>query len=140
MLRRRVVDTCAQFSRVLSMASQQCGKSYAIQAKGTTSRWLANSDAIIRTRLVANNRKMNRKAIERVNVPRACTTIEKPPGAPIALRLQGNLLYGVSGVYLRQHTYLLDDTEKMWSAMRTFYRSIQLSASNAIDKNAGKTR
>ncbi|KUI56193.1 Meiotic recombination protein rec8 [Cytospora mali] len=90
--------------------------------------------------LVANNRKLNRKAIERVNVPRACTTIEKPPGAPIALRLQGNLLYGVSGVYSRQHAYLLDDAEKTWCAMRTFYRSLQLSASNEIDKNAGKAK
>lgn len=73
-------------------------------------------------------------------MPRACTTIEKPPGAPIALRLQGNLLFGVSGVYSRQHAYLLDDAEKMWAAMRTFYRSIQLSASNEIDQNAGKAR
>ncbi|KAK7734697.1 R8 protein [Cytospora paraplurivora] len=97
-------------------------------------------DRIVRNRLVANNRKINRKAIEGVNVPRACTTIEKPPGAPIALRLQGNLLYGVSGVYLKKHTYLLDDAEKMWSAMRTFYRSNQLSASNEIDKNAGKAK
>ncbi|ROW10109.1 hypothetical protein VMCG_01811 [Cytospora schulzeri] len=90
--------------------------------------------------LFANNRKLNRKAIEGVNVPRACTTIEKPPGAPIALRLQGNLLFGVSAVYSRQHAYLLDDAQKMWAAMRTFYRSIQLSASNEIDQNAGKAK
>lgn len=122
------------------MASQRCGKSYTTQNEQPHQDNHGNTDIAIRNRLVANNRKLNRKDIERVNVPQACTTIEKPPGAPIALRLQGNLLYGVSGVYLRQNSYLLDDAEKMWSAMRTFYRSIQLSSFNEIDKNAGKAR
>lgn len=97
-------------------------------------------------RLVANlghnapNRKLTRKAIESVNVPRACNTIERPPGAPIALRLQGNLLYGVAGVYKKHGVYLLDDVEKMWARMRTFCRDMQNSASNKVDLNAGKAK
>lgn len=86
------------------------------------------------------NRKLNRKSIESVNVPRACGTIEKPPGAPLALRLQGSLLYGVSGVCSKQSTYLLDDTEKMWARMRTYFREVQTTTANQIDPNAGKYR
>ena len=37
-------------------------------------------------------RKVNRKAILDVNVPKACETIIDPE-APMALRLQSNLLY-----------------------------------------------
>lgn len=121
------------------MASQRFGK-FLIIGISHLIRDNQNTDRIVRDRLVANKRKLNRKAIERVNVPKACTTIEEPPGAPIALRLQGSLLFGVSGVYSKQNAYLLDDTQKMWSAMRTFYRSVQLSASNEIDQNAGKAK
>lgn len=88
----------------------------------------------------ATNRKVNRKSIENVNVPQACDTIGQPPGAPIALRLQGNLLYGVSGVYLKKHNYLLDDTQKVWDNMKIFLRSLQHSASNEVDPKAGKTK
>lgn len=102
---------------------------------------LANMSAC---RLVANlghkstSRKVTRKAIEGVNVPQACDTIEKPPGAPIALRLQGSLLYGVSGVYSKHGAYLLDDTEKMWARMRAYFR--EEGAANEIDPNAGKAK
>lgn len=95
-------------------------------------------------RLVANlghkttSRKVNRKSIEGVNVPQACDTIEKPPGAPIAPRLQGSLLYGVSGVYSKHGAYLLDDTEKMWARMRTYFR--EEGAANKTDPNAGKAK
>jgi hypothetical protein len=50
------------------------------------------------TRLVATLgaksvlKKVTRKAILDVNVPKACKTIQDP-SAPMALRLQGNLLY-----------------------------------------------
>jgi hypothetical protein len=37
-------------------------------------------------------KKVTRKAILDVNVPKACKTIQDP-SAPMALRLQGNLLY-----------------------------------------------
>lgn len=97
-------------------------------------------------RLVANlghnttSKKLNRKAIENVNVPQACDTIEKPPGAPIALKLQGNLLYGISGVYHKHSAYLLDDTEKMWTRMRTYFRECQSLAANGLDPKAGKAK
>ncbi|KAJ4386452.1 R8 protein [Gnomoniopsis smithogilvyi] len=84
------------------------------------------------------SRKVTRKAIEGVNVPQACGTIEKPPGAPIALRLQGSLLYGVSGVYSKHGAYLLEDAEKMWARMRTYFR--EEGAANKIDPNAGKAK
>lgn len=100
-----------------------------------------------RDRLIANlghnttSRKVNRKTIENVDVPRACNTIEKPPGAPIALRLQGNLLYGVAGVYSKHGLYLLDDVQKVWARMRTFYRDMKASGPLAeIDPEAGKTK
>ncbi|POS73321.1 hypothetical protein DHEL01_v208287 [Diaporthe helianthi] len=79
-----------------------------------------------------SSRKVNRRSIENVNVPQACDTIGKPPGAPIALRLQGNLLYGVSGVYLKKHHYLLGDAQKVWDNMKIFLRSLQPAASNEL--------
>lgn len=97
-------------------------------------------------RLVANlghnasSRKLTRKAIENVNVPHACNTIEKPPGAPIALRLQGSLLYGVSGVYHKHGAYLLNDVEKVWACMRAYFREVKYSAGDTIDQNAGKAK
>jgi hypothetical protein len=57
----------------------------------------SHSSTYTRGRLVAtlgaksNSRKINRKAIQDVDVPTACRTI-KDPAAPMALRLQGNLL------------------------------------------------
>ncbi|PSR83828.1 Rec8 like protein-domain-containing protein [Coniella lustricola] len=88
----------------------------------------------------ANSRKLTRKAIESVNVPQACSTIEKPPGAPIALRLQGSLLYGVSGAYHKHGAYLLNDVEKMWACMRAYFRDMRYSGSDTIDQNAGKAK
>lgn len=46
----------------------------------------------------------------------------------------------MSGVYLKKHNYLLEDVQKMWTHMRAFYRSLQQSASNEIDTNAGKAK
>ena len=40
-------------------------------------------------------KKVTRKAILDVDVPKACDTIQDP-GAPMALRLQGNLLYAIT--------------------------------------------
>jgi hypothetical protein len=39
-------------------------------------------------------KKVSRKAILNVNVPKACKTILEP-GAPMALRLQASMLYGL---------------------------------------------
>lgn len=77
--------------------------------------------------------KVTRKAIQEVNVRKACETILQP-GAPLALRVQGNLLYGVSRVFAQQCVYVLGDAEKTRTDMQMFY---QLLAQNDTDPKAG---
>ncbi|OLN96491.1 Meiotic recombination protein rec8, partial [Colletotrichum chlorophyti] len=81
-------------------------------------------------------RKVTRKAIEEVDIRKACERIIEP-SAPISLRLQSNLLYGVSRVYSSQCNYVLADTEKVQTTMRTFWR---LVSNNEIDPKSGKIR
>ncbi|KAK4063491.1 uncharacterized protein Triagg1_9368 [Trichoderma aggressivum f. europaeum] len=81
-------------------------------------------------------KRVTKKAIQEVNVPKACEKI-LDPGAPLALRLQGNLLYGVSRVFAQQCSYVLTDAEKTQSDMVTFFRIIQTSET---DPRAGKTK
>lgn len=81
-------------------------------------------------------KKLSKKAIQQVNVPKACETILEP-GPPLALRLQGTLLYGVSKVFLQQCGYVLTDAEKIQSDMISFFRTMQ---SGAIDIQNGKTK
>ncbi|KAK4192510.1 hypothetical protein QBC35DRAFT_551505 [Podospora australis] len=83
-------------------------------------------------------RKISRKAIEEVNVVKACDTILQP-GAPIALRLQGSLLYGVSRVYSQQCQYVLSDAERVQAHMRAFYDTFN-GDQNALDPKPGKSR
>ncbi|KAM0276027.1 hypothetical protein ACHAQH_007152 [Verticillium albo-atrum] len=78
--------------------------------------------------------KVSRKAIQEVNVKKACETILQP-GAPLALRVQGNLLYGVSRVFAQQCIYVLGDAAKIRTDMQMFYR---LLAQNATDPTAGQ--
>lgn len=82
------------------------------------------------------SRKVTRKAIQEVNVPKACETIIDP-GAPLALRLQGNLLYGTTRVFAQQCGYVLTDAEKTQSDMMTFFRVVRTSE---VDPEAGKTK
>ena len=84
----------------------------------------------------ATNKKVTRKAIQDVNVPKACEKIIDP-GAPLALRLQGNLLFGVSRVFAQQCGYVLSDAEKTQSDMMTFFRAMKTSE---IDPQAGKAK
>ncbi|KAL2007435.1 hypothetical protein VTN00DRAFT_8873 [Thermoascus crustaceus] len=81
-------------------------------------------------------RKVNRKAILDVDVPKACDTIMHPE-APMALRLQGNLLYGVSRVYNQQCGYALTDTQAMHDRMRTMLKVVH---GGGLDPDAGKAR
>ncbi|GKT42549.1 meiotic recombination protein rec8 [Colletotrichum spaethianum] len=81
-------------------------------------------------------RKVSRKAIEEVDIRRACEKIIEP-GAPISLRLQSNLLYGISRVYSSQCNYMLADAEKVQTLMKTFFRLI---ANNETDPKAGRAR
>ncbi|OHE99756.1 hypothetical protein CORC01_04892 [Colletotrichum orchidophilum] len=81
-------------------------------------------------------KKVSRRAIEDVDIRKACEKIIQP-GAPISLRLQSNLLYGVSRVYSSQCKYMLTDTEKIQTTMKTFLRLI---ANNETDPKAGRAR
>ncbi|KAI5860723.1 Rec8 like protein-domain-containing protein [Durotheca rogersii] len=82
------------------------------------------------------SRKVTRKAIQEVDVQKACGKISEP-GAPVALRLQGHLLYGVSRVYSQQCAYMLADVQKIQMHMHLFFKSF---GSNELDSDAGQAR
>ncbi|KAI3327266.1 Rec8 like protein-domain-containing protein [Xylariaceae sp. AK1471] len=84
----------------------------------------------------SSTRRVTRKAIQEVDVQGACGKILEP-GAPIALRLQGNLLYGVSRVHNQQCTYLVTDAKKIQDQMKFFFKTF---AGNQLDPEAGKAR
>jgi len=88
--------------------------------------------------LRSTTKKISRKAIQEVNVQKACETILQP-GAPIALRLQGTLLYGLSRVYSQQCHYVLTDAERVQAHMKAFYNALGGSG-NALDPQAGKAK
>ncbi|KAL2259141.1 hypothetical protein VTK26DRAFT_7313 [Humicola hyalothermophila] len=100
---------------------------------GVTTVWLVSNIG-----LRSATRKISRKAIQEVNVQKACETILQPQ-APIALRLQGSLLYGLSRVYSQQCHYVLTDAERVQAHMRAFYNALG-GSDNALDPQAGKTR
>ncbi|KAB8251664.1 Rec8 like protein-domain-containing protein [Aspergillus flavus] len=81
------------------------------------------------------SKKLNRKAILDVDVPKACHVIMDPE-APMALRLQGNLLYGVSRVYSQQCGYALTDVQAMHDKMRTL---LKVLPGGGLDPTAGKS-
>ncbi|KAK1758633.1 Rec8 like protein-domain-containing protein [Echria macrotheca] len=67
-------------------------------------------------------RKLSRKAVQQVEIQKACQTILRP-GAPMALRLQSNLLFGVTRVFDKQYEYVLIDAEKIQSDLRTLSKA-----------------
>ncbi|KAJ5729786.1 uncharacterized protein N7483_004294 [Penicillium malachiteum] len=81
-------------------------------------------------------RRVNRKAILDVDVPEACRVIVNPQ-APMALRLQGNLLYGVSRVYDQQCGYTLLDTQTMHDKMIS---TLKLIPGGGLDPSVGQTK
>ncbi|PYI03454.1 Rad21/Rec8 N terminal domain protein [Aspergillus sclerotiicarbonarius CBS 121057] len=81
-------------------------------------------------------RRLNRKTILDVDVPKACGVIMDPV-APMALRLQGNLLYGVSRVYSQQCGYTLTDVQAMHDRMRAV---LKVMPGGGLDPSAGKAR
>ncbi|KAF2830191.1 hypothetical protein CC86DRAFT_464616 [Ophiobolus disseminans] len=81
-------------------------------------------------------KRINRKQILDVDVAKACQTIVDPV-APMALRLQGNLLYGVSRVYLQQCGYVLSDAQNAQNALLMMLRTVK---NFALDPDAGKAR
>lgn len=66
---------------------------------------------------------------------RACDTIVTPD-APMALRLQSNLLYGVARVYAQQCGYVLADVENARNGMRAMMRMVRKGAGR-IDEEEG---
>ncbi|OBT90135.1 hypothetical protein VE02_00937 [Pseudogymnoascus sp. 03VT05] len=80
--------------------------------------------------------KVKRKQILGVDVRKACETIIQPE-APMALRLQSSLLYGVSRVYNQQCGYVLQDAQTAQNNMRAL---LKVMKNNAIDLNAGAVR
>ena len=82
-------------------------------------------------------RRISKKAIQDVNVRKACEKIIHP-GAPMALRLQSNLLYGVSRVFSQQCAYVLTDAEKVQSDIKTFFHGT--IDQNATEPHAGKAK
>lgn len=102
---------------------------------------LDEKDLLTKQRLIAtvgknSQKKVSRKAIQDVDVPKACEKIIHP-GAPLALRLQGSLLYGVSRVFAQQCGYVLSDAERVQSDMLSYFQSMQQSE---LDPQAGKTK
>ncbi|GKZ19333.1 hypothetical protein AbraIFM66951_005562 [Aspergillus brasiliensis] len=81
-------------------------------------------------------KKLNKKAILNVDVPKTCGVIMDPV-APMALRLQGNLLYGVSRVYSQQCGYTLNDAQAMHDKMRAM---LKVLPGGYLDPTAGKAR
>ncbi|KAF1851937.1 uncharacterized protein K460DRAFT_392110 [Cucurbitaria berberidis CBS 394.84] len=81
-------------------------------------------------------KRFNRKQILDVDVAKACQTIANPV-APMALRLQSNLLYGVSRVYMQQCGYVLSDAQTAHNTMRMMLRTVK---DTALDWNAGQAR
>ncbi|GFF46437.1 hypothetical protein IFM58399_07796 [Aspergillus lentulus] len=98
---------------------------------GVATIWLV---ATLGSRSIA--RRLNKKAILDVDVPKACEVI-MDPAAPMALRLQGNLLYGVARVYNQQCRYTLTDVQAMHDRLRSMLRAIP---GTALDPTAGKAR
>ncbi|KAH9888598.1 Rec8 like protein-domain-containing protein [Xylariomycetidae sp. FL2044] len=83
----------------------------------------------------SSTRRVSRKAIQEVDVQRACGKIIEP-GAPIALRLQGTLLHGVSRVYNQQCSYMLTDVQKISAHMDLFFTK---PGDNQMDPEAAKS-
>ncbi|KAJ5180113.1 hypothetical protein N7492_003323 [Penicillium capsulatum] len=81
-------------------------------------------------------RRFNRKAILDVDVPEACKVIISPE-APMALRLQGNLLYGVSRVYHEQCGYTLLDVQSMHDRMVSM---LKIMPGGGLAPGAGKAK
>lgn len=83
------------------------------------------------------NTGIRRKAVLDVDIERACGTIIEPPGAPIALRLQGTLLYGTTRIYQEKCRYVLTDSERIQRAMLKLCSTF---LDSKIDKNAGRAK
>lgn len=79
------------------------------------------------------SKKLQKKDILEVDLPKACETIISPE-APLALRLQSNLLYGVSRVFREQYQYFYTDVSS--AHLRITRELLTLNAQNVtLDTN-----
>ncbi|KAG0651711.1 hypothetical protein D0Z07_1647 [Hyphodiscus hymeniophilus] len=84
----------------------------------------------------SNTKKVSKKAILDVNLKKACNTIMQPE-APMALRLQSNLLYGVLRVYDQQCGYVLSDAQAAQMKMRDLFKVVK---NHDLDPSDAKAR
>ncbi|KAF2773553.1 hypothetical protein EJ03DRAFT_101404 [Teratosphaeria nubilosa] len=82
-------------------------------------------------------KRVSRKAILDVDVEKACETIMEPE-APMALRLQSNLLYGIARVYAQQCGYVLNDAEAARHNMRAIFKVMRTAALESDEKHKGR--
>ncbi|KAK6432449.1 R8 protein [Oleoguttula sp. CCFEE 5521] len=82
-------------------------------------------------------KRVSRKAILDVDVGKTCDTIITPE-APMALRLQSNLLYGVTRVYAQQCGYVLTDAETAKNNMRAMLKVMRTSQLDAEGGNMAR--
>ncbi|KAF8449950.1 Rec8 like protein-domain-containing protein [Terfezia claveryi] len=82
--------------------------------------------------------KLQRKDIMSVDVHKACDTI-KNPEAPLALRLQSSLLYGVTKCYSQQYLYLYQDVKLVHANVRKLYTT-SMNPLNLDLAASGKSR
>ncbi|GAB7352568.1 hypothetical protein MBLNU459_g2952t1 [Dothideomycetes sp. NU459] len=83
------------------------------------------------------NKKVNKKAILDVNVQKACKTILSPE-VPMALRLQSNLLYGVTRVYGEKVSYVLVDAQHAQNDIRTLLKVVKTTTTELEGKHKAK--
>lgn len=82
-------------------------------------------------------KRVSRKAILDVDVQKACETIVEP-AAPMALRLQSNLLYGVARVYSQQCGYVLNDAEQAKNNMQMMLKVVKGVGLEAVGGTKGR--
>ncbi|KAF2149610.1 hypothetical protein K461DRAFT_297062 [Myriangium duriaei CBS 260.36] len=82
-------------------------------------------------------KKVNRSDILGVNVPKACETITSSE-TPLALRLQSNLLFGVSKVYSQQCTFVLTDAEHVRTQVRNAMNALRSTPTTATKSHVAK--
>ncbi|PNS14810.1 Meiotic recombination protein rec8 [Sphaceloma murrayae] len=82
-------------------------------------------------------KKLNKSEIQKVDVPKACETITSTE-TPLALRLQSNLLFGVSKVYSQQCVYVLNDAEQVRTQVRQAMDTIRANATTTSRNHVAK--
>lgn len=84
---------------------------------------LAKTGPLARVWLAANiERKLTKQNILQSNIESSVSTIIDTNGAPIALRLSGQLLLGVVRIYSRKARYLLDDCNEALMKIKLAFR------------------